>query len=231
MAHRHSTISYGRVSFLQTKFSPCYEDEEVERLGRVLHCAVFRLFLIGSVYLVPANHGLFKRLSGSCLNVRQTIWKTVIKFSSCVHNSQSQFPLFFQLLMYHNYTNSFVTAQIRIRVGSELVTSDSKRIQLNTIYRSITGHIFRRRDHTQDRMGSRPKNDVVSIVHHMDFAILWRVQRKICAITAIPISVFHFHGTQHLGSLQSILNWTSTHPRWGTPSPTARTRLLSTLSW
>ena len=139
--------------------------------------------------------------------------KTVIKFSSYVPNSHFQSPLLFQLLMYHIYTCSFVTAQIRIRVGSELVTSDSKRIQFNTIYRSITGHIFRRRSHTQDRMGSRPKNDVVSIVHHMYFAILWRVQRKICAITSIPITVFHFPGTQHPGSLQSILNWTSTHPR------------------
>ena len=47
----------------------------------------------------------------------------------------------------------------------------------------------------------------------------------------IPITEFQFHVSQHLKSLQHILNWTSTHPRWGTPLPTARTRLLSTLSW
>ena len=64
-------------------------------------------------------------------------------------------------------------------VRFEYVSSDSKRIQMNPIYRNTTGHTFRKRSHTQDKMGSRPKNDVVSISIICISEILRRVQNWI----------------------------------------------------
>ena len=76
---------------------------------------------------------------------------------------------------YCDFSNRNCVTQC-LGVRFEYVTSDSKRIQMNPIYRNTTGLIFRRRSHTQDKMGSRPKNDVVSISIICISEILWRVQ-------------------------------------------------------